>query len=180
MELMADGRRCHEARESPRIGDHGRVVSLEPMSPDAWEAWKAASIRGYAAEKVTAGTWPADGAHERAVAEFGELLPAGQSTPGHEFRAIVADGVGQVGVIWLAPLKEIGRGSAFIYDIVIDEEQRGHGYGRAAMEALEPLVRSLGYDRIGLHVFGHNAVARNLYRAVGYLETDVMMEKRLG
>jgi hypothetical protein len=31
------------------------------------------------------------------------------------------------------------------------------------MEALEPLAGSLGYDRIRLHVFGHNAVARNLY-----------------
>lgn len=179
MELMADGRRCHEARESPRIGDHGRVVSLEPMSPDAWEAWKAASIRGYAAEKVTAGTWPADGAHERAVAEFGELLPAGQSTPGHEFRAIVADGVGQVGVIWLAPLKEIGRGSAFIYDIVIDEEQRGHGYGRAAMLEFEREAARRGLHHLSLNVFGGNAPARGLYSSLGWAEAAITMTKHL-
>jgi ribosomal protein S18 acetylase RimI-like enzyme len=179
-----DGRPTEIARRdltgSSGIGDHGRVVSLEPMSADAWEAWRVASIRSYAAEKVAAGTWPGEGAEGRAVAEFRELLPQGQATPGHEFRSIVADGGEPVGIIWLAPQREIGRGAAFIYDIVIDESRRGRGYGRAAMEALEPLVRSLGYDRIALHVFGHNTIARNLYRALGYLETDVSMEKRLG
>jgi len=49
-----------------------------------------------------------------------------------------------------------------------------------AMEALEPLARSLGYDAIRLHVFGDNAVARGLYQAVGYTETDVTMVKLIG
>jgi GNAT superfamily N-acetyltransferase len=73
----------------------------------------------------------------------------------------------------------IGSGAAFTYEIVIDADQRGRGYGRAAMEALEPLARSLGYDRIQLHVFDHNAVARKLYTSVGYVEPDVQMEKRI-
>ena len=47
------------------------------------------------------------------------------------------------------------------------------------MEALEPLARSLGCDRIQLHVFGHNDVARKLYASLGYVETDVQMEKRI-
>jgi ribosomal protein S18 acetylase RimI-like enzyme len=105
--------------------------------------------------------------------------PAGRETPGHEFRTIVTDADEAVGVVWIAPQREIGSGAAFIYDILIDAEQRGRGYGRAAMQALEPLARSLGYDRIQLHVFGHNAVARKLYTSVGYVETDVQMEKRI-
>lgn len=48
------------------------------------------------------------------------------------------------------------------------------------MEALEPLARSLGYDTIRLHVFGDNTIARNLYQAVGYAETDVTMVKQIG
>jgi ribosomal protein S18 acetylase RimI-like enzyme len=67
----------------------------------------------------------------------------------------------------------------FIYDIEVDEAFRGRGYGRAALLALEPLARELGYDTVGLHVFGDNEVARNLYRTSGYVETDVMMNKRL-
>ena len=149
------------------------------MSADEWEAWRVASIRTYADEKVRAGTWPAEASQQRAVDEFATLLPQGQQTPGHEFRTVVTDADVTVGAVWIAPLRDIGSGSAFIFDIVIDADQRGRGYGRAAMEALEPLARSLGYDRIGLHVFGHNAVARQLYTSLGYVETDVQMEKRL-
>ena len=155
------------------------MVSLRLMSPDEWEAWRVTSIRTYAEEKVRAGTWPAKGARDRAVAEFATILPQGRDTPGHEFRVIETDTGEPVGAIWIAPLREIGSGALFIYDIVIDAAQRGHGYGRAAMQTLEPLARSLGYDRIQLHVFGHNTVARKLYASVGYVETDVQMEKRV-
>lgn len=163
---------------NPAVGERP-TVSLRPMPPDAWEAWRDASILGYAAEKIVAGTWPADSARQRAIDEFASLLPDGQQTPGHEFRSIVTDAGEPIGVVWFAPQREIGRGAAFIYDIVIDADQRGHGFGRAAIEALEPLARSLGYDRIRLHVFGHNMVARGLYRSAGYVETDVQMEKRI-
>lgn len=78
------------------------------------------------------------------------------------------------------PRSEPDRGTAFIYDIAIDEAFRRLGYGRGALRALEPLARELGYDAIGLQVFGDNDVARNLYRSPGDIETDVTMRKRLG
>jgi GNAT superfamily N-acetyltransferase len=155
----------------------GSMVSLRPMSPDEWEAWRIESIRTYADEKVRAGTWPAESARARAVEEFATILPDGRQTPGHEFRLVETEAGEPVGAVWIAPQREVGSGAAFIYDIVIDADQRGRGYGRAAMGALEPLARSLGYDRIQLHVFGHNTVARSLYASVGYVETDVQMEK---
>ena len=153
------------------------MVSLRPMPPDVWEAWRTASIRSYAEEKVRAGTWPAEGAQGRAADEFASLLPDGQRTAGHEFRSVVNDASEVIGTVWIAAQREIGAGAAFIYDIVIDPDQRGRGYGRGAMRALEELARSLGYDRIRLHVFGHNEIARNLYSSLGYAETDVLMEK---
>jgi ribosomal protein S18 acetylase RimI-like enzyme len=156
------------------------MVDLMPMEPEAWEAWRVASIRDYAAEKVRAGTWSPESADEKAATEFAGLLTDGQHTAGHEFRSIVTGAGETAGVLWFAGQDEVGHGTAFIYDIVIDPEQRGRGYGRAAMEALEPLARSLGYDAIRLHVFGHNTVARHLYEAVGYAETDLMMMKRIG
>jgi ribosomal protein S18 acetylase RimI-like enzyme len=150
------------------------------MEPDAWEAWRAASITSYAAEMARVGAWPPESAQERAIALFARLVPEGRDTPGHEFRSVVTDAGEAVGAIWFAAEDEVGRGTAFIWDIVIDPAHRGRGYGRAAMEALEPLARSLGYDTIRLHVFGDNAVARGLYLAVGYAETDVTMVKRIG
>ena len=150
------------------------------MSPHVWDAWRVASIRRYAGDMVRVGAWPAEDGESRATSLFARLVPDGQSTAGHEFRSVVNESGETVGAIWMAPDAEAGRGAAFLWDIAIDPEHRGRGYGRAAMEALEALVRALGYDAIRLHVFGDNDVARHLYRAVGYSETSVSMMKRLG
>ena len=155
------------------------MVILATMPRDTWERWRAASIRGYARDMVRVGAWPAEGAEERAAVEFARLVPRGQATPGHEFWSILTDAGETVGAIWFAPEAEVGHGAGFIWDIAIDEEHQGRGYGRAALEALEPLARARGYDTIRLHVFGDNDVARHLYRSVGYEETDVSMRKRL-
>ena len=156
------------------------MVTLEPMSLEAWEQWRSAAVRGYAADKVRVGTWPAEGAEARSEREFADLLPEGLATPGHELRSIVNEAGEVVGTLWFGPLREASRGTCFIWDIEVLAEARGRGYGRAALVALEPIARDLGYDAIGLHVFGDNQVARNLYRSSGYVETDVMMRKTLG
>jgi len=155
------------------------MVTLEPISPEAFERWRTVAIRGYAADKVRVGAWPAEGAEERSERDFATLLPDGLATPGHHFRSIVNDAGVAVGVLWFGPLREIGRGMCFIWDIEVDAKARGRGYGRAALLALEPVARDLGYDEIGLHVFGDNEIARNLYRTAGYVETDVNMRKPL-
>lgn len=150
------------------------------MSPDTWETWRLAAISAYAADMERTGAWPADEGQVRAAELFAHLVPDGLRTPGHEFRSIMNEAGVVVGALWFAAEGEVGRGSAFIWDIVIDPAHRGRGYGRAAMEALELLARSIGYDAIRLHVFGDNEVARHLYRAIGYAETDVTMMKSLG
>ena len=156
------------------------MVTLEPMSLAAWEQWRAGAVRGYAADKVRVGTWPAEGAEERSEREFASLLPEGLATPGHHLRSIVNEAGEVVGVLWFGPLHDDGSGTCFIWDIEVHAEARGRGYGRAALAALEPIAREMGYDAIGLHVFGDNEVARNLYRSSGYVETDVMMKRPLG
>ena len=155
------------------------MVTLEPMSAQEWERWRVGAVRGYAADKVRAGTWPAEGAEARADRDFTDVLPEGLATPGHELCSIVNEAGEVVGMLWFGPLREAGRGECFIWDIEVRAEARGHGYGRAALVALEPMARARGYSSIGLHVFGDNEVARNLYRSSGYVETDVMMRKTL-
>ena len=110
---------------------------------------------------------------------FAELVPHGQATAGHEFRSVVSEAGETVGTLWFAAEDEPGRGTAFIWDIVVDPAFRGRGYGRAALDALDRLARSLGYDAVRLHVFADNAVARRLYGSAGYVETGVTMLKRL-
>ena len=47
------------------------------------------------------------------------------------------------------------------------------------IELFEAEVRARGLPRIELNVFGGNAVARGLYRSLGYDEVAVVMEKEL-
>ena len=155
-------------------------VTLEQMSGETFERWRVTAVRGYAADKVRVGTWPAEGAEARADREFTSLLPQGLATPDHELRSIVNESGEVVGMIWFGPLREANQSTCFIWDIEVLPEARGHAYGRAALVALEAIARDLGYGEIGLHVFGDNAVARSLYLSSGYAETDVMMRKTIG
>ncbi|HEY7936210.1 MAG TPA: GNAT family N-acetyltransferase [Candidatus Limnocylindrales bacterium] len=155
------------------------MVTLEPMSPEIWMRWRLATIAGHARDQVRIGAWPAEGAEARAAAVLAVLLPDGQATTDHQFKSILNEDGLVVGALWFAPDRVDGRRAIFIWDIVIAEDFRGRGYGRAALAALEPIARSLGYDEIGLHVFGDNEIARDLYRSAGYVETNVSMVKRL-
>jgi ribosomal protein S18 acetylase RimI-like enzyme len=153
-------------------------VRLEPMSPEIYERWRGGSISGYAAEHVKAGNWEAAEALEKAQGQFDELLPDGLATAGQQLWSI-RDGEGRhVGILWVGP-RPRARKALFIWDIAIEPEVRGRGLGQAALEVLHAWAREHGYERVGLHVFGSNDVARRLYRRTGYVETDVQMEKWL-
>lgn len=65
----------------------------------------------------------------------------------------------------------------FIYDIHISEQYQGNGYAKEALKQIEIVGQELGLKKIGLHVFGHNLVARGLYEKVGYKTTNVLREK---
>ena len=149
------------------------------MTAAIYEAWLGRTIAEYAEGHVTAGNWAAEGALEKARGQFDELLPDGRATTGQHLWSI-RDAAGRhVGILWVGPRPNVER-ALFIWDIAIEPEAQGHGYGGAALEALHRWAAERGYDRVGLHVFGDNAVARRLYLRAGYVETDVMMEKRLG
>lgn len=48
------------------------------------------------------------------------------------------------------------------------------------MIEIETIARQeLGMKKIGLHVFGHNKVARGLYEKLGYETTNVVMAKTI-
>ncbi len=148
------------------------------MSREIYDAWVERSPAEYAAGHVAAGNWPAEGSLERARAEFRTLLPDGLETKGQELWSIRDSDGRHAGILWVGPRPNAER-ALFIWDIEVEPEARGRGIGRAALEALHAWARDHGYDRVGLHVFGANDVARRLYLRLGYLETDVAMEKRL-
>jgi RimJ/RimL family protein N-acetyltransferase len=155
------------------------MVQLVPMSEAVYAEYVPKSIAEYAADKVKAGNFLPEEALERAEAEFRQLLPNGVHTPDNYLYTIVDEQGSKVGILWLAVSTHQGKTRAFVYDFAIDEEHRRKGYGEQAFSALEDRVRTLGLDTIALHVFGHNHAARKLYQKLGYVETNVSMEKKL-
>ena len=83
-----------------------------------------------------------------------------------------------MGVVWVALDRRPGE--AWIYDIEVNAEQRGKGYGRALLQAAEEEAARHGSKAIGLNVFGTNTVARQLYESSGYQITALNMRKELG
>lgn len=154
------------------------AIALAPMSPEIFATWIDHSVREYAAGHVAAGNWPEEGAVERAQAEFDRLLPDGLETAGQTLWSVQNAAGQHVGMLWVGP-RAGAPDALWIWDIEMEPEARGRGYGQAALEALDAWAREHGYTRIGLHVFGPNDVARRLYERTGYAITDVMMEKRL-
>ena len=101
-----------------------------------------------------------EAAERKAASDVASVLPDGIATDGTWFWAIEDEQHRVVGSVFLG----VRQGDAWLYDIVVDEAERGRGLGRAAMLALEAKVKELGYASVGLNVWGGNDVARALYR----------------
>lgn len=150
-------------------------VDLRPMTDAELAAYVEQASAGYVAERVAAGELRE---HAETVAErqLAEYLPGGKPADGHHLFCVVA-GQRTVGVLWLGPTP-IGRpGMAWIYDIEIDEEHRGKGYGRATLNLAEREAARHGWSTLGLNVFGNNHVARALYESHGFNTANITMSK---
>ena len=154
------------------------AASLRQMRADEFPAFLEASKRSYAEGIATQGDRTIEFARQKSEEDHAAVLPNGLDTPGHAIFVIEAGGE-RVGLLWLAERELGGRRVYFVYDVEIDEEHRGMGYGRAAMLLAEDEARRRGLTRIELNVFGGNAVARGLYRSLGYIETSAQMAKDL-
>ena len=156
------------------------MTRLVPMTPAGYAVYVQQAIAGYAENNVASGRWPAQGALERSQRDFESLLPQGLATPEHTLFDILAGDDGPVvGFLWFAIEAPRGLRAAFVYDLAIHAAWRRQGHATRTFAALETLVRSLGVDRIGLHVFGFNTEAQALYAKLGYSVTGLNMQKLL-
>ena len=135
-------------------------------------------IRDYANENVEAGYWDTTDALEQSRKQTMELLPQGVKTPNHHIY-VVRDGDQRVGVIWMRATLDAVKKIGFIFDITIEENQRGKGYGKRAMLMIEEKAKEMGIRQMGLHVFAKNKIARTLYEKLGYETRSLNMTKVL-
>lgn len=156
-----------------------REVDLVPMLEGQFAIFQEDSVVRYAHENIKAGYRTEEDALQWSRNEFQRLLPSGLSTPDNHFFIIRDRASGQeIGAIWLK-VETKGSPSAFIYEIFLQEELRGKGFGKATMKALEDLAREKGLKALYLHVFAHNSVAIHLYEVSGFKVRSMNMEKLL-
>ncbi len=153
-------------------------VTLVPMSNEQFDQWQDRSVRSYADDLAKATGLLLEAALSRARDQFAALLPAGIGTEKTWIRLIVDEAGLRVGDLWVGPDGE-RAGVAFVYDIEILQERRGQGFGRAAMIAVESLVKEAGVTEIMLNVFGFNEPARRLYASLGYRVVATTMTKTI-
>ncbi|MDF2751230.1 MAG: N-acetyltransferase, partial [Gaiellaceae bacterium] len=117
-------------------------VRLRPLREDEFPAWDAAHRREYLHGLVEHAGLPAADAEAKVERDLAAVLPDGLATADVRIWAVEAGGA-TVGSVFLG----LRDGGAWLYDITIADAERGRGYGRAAMVALEDEVRALGFDR---------------------------------
>lgn len=149
------------------------------MSNQEYLFWCARSESDYAADKIAANGLTQAEAEEISKSSFTTLLPDGLPSKDNFLFSVWKDSERIVGYLWFAIRGVQDNRKAFIYDLVIEKEFRGQGFGRQTMILLEAEVRLRGLKHIGLHVFGFNDRAIGLYKSLGYGVTDLVMEKAL-
>ena len=151
------------------------MITLEPIQQEDFDRMLDTEIRGYAEEHVRNGNWPAEGALERSKKEFDALLPDGIHSKDQYLWSLIDEDSSKIGVLWV----QVKDQKAFIYDFVIEETFRGKGYGKQALMAMDEKLKAMNVESVGLHVFGDNIIAQELYKKMGYQITGIHMKKEL-
>lgn len=154
------------------------TLALRPLAPHDLPAWIERSVAEYATDLVTMGATPAE-AQRRARASIEDDVAEGSLPAGHVVFDLLDGSEGTVGYLWVGPDTSDDPTAWWVWDVVVDTEHRGRGYGRQAMLLGEDYARSHGARTLGLSVFGFNTGARRLYESLGYETTSVKMAKTL-
>ncbi|RAO58006.1 GNAT family N-acetyltransferase [Micromonospora saelicesensis] len=153
-------------------------LTLTPMTAPELDRLRGPLVQGYAEDLVAHRGMTPEAALQRSVDQIRESLPAGVATE----RALLRVGrVGdtEVGWIWVTLPAAAAPDQAWIHNIEVHEEHRGHGYARRMIQLIEAELAQLGVPELGLNVFGTNTVAIGLYRSLGFEVTSQQMAKRL-
>lgn len=146
------------------------------MTTSDFDNYLNIAVLDYADDKIKAGTWKETEAIKQAKKSFTDILPEGINTAdNYLFSIYIPTVIEPIGMVWM----KITNRKAFIYDFKIHEEFRGKGYGKQTLKLFEKWACEHHLTEIGLHVFAHNTSAYQLYKKMGYDETDITMVRKI-
>ena len=143
------------------------MITLEPLTPGEAKTWIEQSLIGFAEDLAKTRNLGSGEALVEAKSMLREILPQGELTSGHEFRWITHAG-NRVGRIWFGPTPG-DETTLYIWDILVDNDQQGLGYGGATLDLVAGLARQRQLFAVALTVFDTNPEARRLYESKGYV-----------
>ncbi|MEL6891104.1 MAG: GNAT family N-acetyltransferase [Actinomycetota bacterium] len=145
------------------------MPTLRDLSVIEAEAFVSTSVETFVGELVASGV---DRARATRATDdhMRRVLPDGVRTAGHQFRSVDDEGR-RVGRLWFGPMPD-SPGDWFLFEISLEEESRGGGIGRSAMEQVIDELERLEAGRLGLHVFDANTAAIARYESLGFQAGD--------
>lgn len=155
-----------------------RTVVLRPVTDEGVRRYRDAVFADYVGELVTVAGMAPDAAAAKATVDTDSQLPATAGDPS-QMLLDAYDGDDYVGAIWIARQAPHNIPGAWVNDVRVAPTKRGAGYGKAIMRAAEELLAAEGVSELGLSVFAHNQVAREMYVSLGYSEVCTFMRREL-
>lgn len=142
------------------------MISFTPIHEENFEKILEESLNHFIEDLQISEMISLNEANTKAQNQLNTVLPDGIDSMGHLFFDIIDETRRVVGYFWLFIKEE--KKEAFVFDIMIHPDQRGKGYGKAAMILGEQIAREKGAQKIWLHVIAQNTIALALYRKLGY------------
>jgi len=154
------------------------MITLMPMEQSEFDTFLEENIVRYADENVKSGRWQQHEALEKSRASFQKFLPDGlQSRDQYIFNIFDNEQDLKIGLLWVEVKMDDPHRPAFIFDFILEEQFRGKGLGKKSLAALDEKLQQMGAESVGLHVFGYNTTAFELYKKMGYEVTNINMRK---
>lgn len=156
-------------------------MKLINLSERDYSEYLEDAIADFAADKIKAGNFSAEKALELSRKGYEDLLPDGVNTENHFLFSIFDEANEEkIGIVWIKLNSEKDVREIWLFDFMIFEKYRRQGFGEKSLMLLEEKTKELGFNKISLHVFGHNEPAIALYQKMGFETTNINMSKMLG
>lgn len=137
-------------------------IRLLPVSDERYLEWLELSV-GTPAPQKAAG-----------------MLPDVRWIQGQMLRVVRDSGRGKdVGFVWYGRMDGTDAAARTVHHLVIREDERGKGYGTAALRAVEDDLRRADVAYLDLEVSPENPAALHLCRSAGFARAAVRLQKRL-